>query len=152
MWKISSYAAPALIAEVHILTFDMMKCFKSYRICVNISYHILKLVKLRKIKFTMEQPYMLPMLQGQYQACWFPDDLRNQGISRRSNDPISQNILSSASNELKVGNRCSGKVRLDVMMKIGCILYSMSNWIPTITQLLWRPGMGYKHYRNLKRM
>ena len=48
-----------------------------------------------KIKFTTEQPYMLPILNLQYQACWCPGDLSRQGIIRHSIDQIKQNMLTS---------------------------------------------------------
>ena len=48
----------------------------------------------------MEQPFMLPILYCQYHACWFSDDLRNQGISRHGILPNEWNILSLASEEL----------------------------------------------------
>ena len=58
-------------------------------------YHILELVQQKKTKFTMEQPYMLPVLYCQYHACW-----SRQGISRHGIDQISRNNPSLASEEL----------------------------------------------------
>ena len=38
-------------------------------------------------KFTMEQPYMLPILCWQYHACWCTGNFRSQGISRHGINP-----------------------------------------------------------------
>ena len=38
----------------------MLNYLKDYKICIHISYHILDFVQLKKTKFTMAQPYMLP--------------------------------------------------------------------------------------------
>ena len=54
---------------------------------IHISYHILDFVQRKKTKFTMEQPYMLPVLYYQYHGCWCSVDLRSQGISRQGIDP-----------------------------------------------------------------
>ena len=48
----------------------MLNCFKDYKRCIHISYHICDFVQQKKTKFTIEQPYMLPMLCWQYHACW----------------------------------------------------------------------------------
>ena len=50
----------------------------------------------------MEEPYILPILYCQYHACWYPGDLRSQGISRHGIDQISQNIASLAPEELSI--------------------------------------------------
>ena len=52
-------------------------------------------------RFTMEQPYMLPIPYCQNHACWCPGDLRSQGINRHGIDQIRQNILPLASEDLK---------------------------------------------------
>ena len=64
------------------------------------SYHILDFVKQKKTKFTMEQPYKLPILYCQYHVCWCPGQLRSQSISRYGMDQISQNIPSLVSEEI----------------------------------------------------
>ena len=53
----------------------MLNCFKNYKQCIHISYLILGCSQ-HDTKFTMEQPYMLPILYCQYHACWCPGDLR----------------------------------------------------------------------------
>ena len=40
------------------LTFDMLNCFKDYKMCINISYYIFDFVQQEKTKFTMESTYM----------------------------------------------------------------------------------------------
>ena len=52
------------------LTLNMLICFKNYKRCINISYHILVFFQQMMTKFAMEQPYMLPILYWQYHACW----------------------------------------------------------------------------------
>ena len=63
------------------------------------SYHILYFFQ-QKIRFTIQQPYMLPILYCQYNYCWCPDDLRNHGISRHGIDPQNRNIPSLESEVL----------------------------------------------------
>ena len=82
-----------------ILTLNMLKCNKLQRY-IHILNDFLDLVWHRQMKFTLEQNYMLPVLHRQYQACCRNSDFRSQGISRHGIDLISQNILSSASEEL----------------------------------------------------
>ena len=62
-----------------------------------------KLIKqvLFRIAFTMEQPYMLPILQWQFHACWCTGDFRSQCISRHGINPQSRNIPFAASEELR---------------------------------------------------
>ena len=55
-----------------------------------------------KSLFTVEQPYMLPILYWSYLTCWCPGDLRSQGISRHGIDQISQDIPSRASDEFSL--------------------------------------------------
>ena len=57
----------------------MLDGFKDDKICVHISYHILDFIQQKETKFTMEQPYMLPILSCQYHACWYPGDLTHWG-------------------------------------------------------------------------
>ena len=64
-------------------------------------YHILDFVQQKKTKFTVTQPYILPILYCQYHACWCPGHLRSQDISRHGIDQIRWNIPSLASQELK---------------------------------------------------
>ena len=69
---------------------------------MHILYHIFDFVQQKKTKFTMEQPYMLPIVYWQYHACWCSGDFRSQGISRHGINPQSQNIPSPASEEVKL--------------------------------------------------
>ena len=81
----------------------MLNCFKHYKRCNLILYYILDFVQQEKTKFTMEQPFKLPILYCQYHACWRPGDIRSQGINRHSIDqywPNSRDISSLASEEL----------------------------------------------------
>ena len=39
-----------------LLTLNMLNCFKDYKRCIHISYHILGCIRQKKTKFTMEQP------------------------------------------------------------------------------------------------
>ena len=78
----------------------MLNCFKGYKRCIHILYHILDFIQLMNTKFTMEQPYILPILYCYYQACWCPGDVGSQGISRDGTDPQSWNIPSVASEVL----------------------------------------------------
>ena len=94
----------------HILTLNMLNCFKDYRRCIPVYHHILDFVQQKKIRFTMEQPHMLPILYCQYHACWCPGDVRSQGISRHGIDQISQNILSAALEELIMEISVPGEV------------------------------------------
>ena len=61
-------------------------------------------VQQKKTKFTMELPYMLPILQCQYHACWCPGILWSQGISRHGIDQLTRKILPLASAELILEN------------------------------------------------
>ena len=90
-----------------ILSCNMMKCFKDYKICIHISYHIMDFIQQRETKFTMEQLNMLPIIYCQYHACWCPKDLRSQGISRHDIDQINRNILSLALEELTLSHDSS---------------------------------------------
>ena len=76
------------------LTHNMLNCFKDYKRCIHIPYHILDFVQ--QNRFTMEQPYMLLILYCQYHSC----NLGSQGINRNGIDQISRNIPSLASKEL----------------------------------------------------
>ena len=51
-----------------ISTLNMLNCFKDDKRCIHIWYHILDFVQQKKIKFTMEQPYMLPMMGARASA------------------------------------------------------------------------------------
>ena len=57
--------------------------------CIRISYPILDFVQQKKTRFTMKQPYLLPILYCQYHGCWCPGTLRSQGISSHDIDSIS---------------------------------------------------------------
>ena len=89
-----------LCVFVMILTLNMLNCFEDYKICIHISYHILDFIQQKKIKVSMEQPYVLPILYCQYHACWCTGDFRSQCISRHGIDLQSRNIPSLASEEL----------------------------------------------------
>ena len=56
----------------------MLNCFADYKRFIHISCHILDYVEQKKIKFTMEQPYMFPFLCWQYHAA---DALATLGAS-----------------------------------------------------------------------
>ena len=77
-WRHSEW--PMRSCGIEIL--NMLNCFKDYKRRIHISYRILDFVQQRKTRFTMEQPYLLPILYCQYHACWCPGNLRSQGISR----------------------------------------------------------------------
>ena len=77
--------------------FDKLQPFKllydfQHAKCIHISYHILHFIQQKKTKLRIEQPYILPILHGQYHACWCPGDWRSQGISRHGIDKINRNI------------------------------------------------------------
>ena len=91
----------------------MLNCFKDYKRCIHISYHIFDFIQQKKPKFTMEQPYMLPILYCQNHACWCPGHLRSQGITNHSIDHISQNIPSLASEKQERLKRRNTLVCLD---------------------------------------
>ena len=61
----------------------MLNYFTDYKRCIHTSYYILDFVQWKKTKFTMEQPYMLPITYCQYHSCWSPGDLRSQLISKQ---------------------------------------------------------------------
>ena len=82
------------------LTLNMLNCFEDYKICIHISYHILDFIQQKKIKVSMEQPYVLPILYCQCHACWCTGDFRSQCINRHGIDLQSRNIPSLASEEL----------------------------------------------------
>ena len=82
------------------ITLNMQNCFKDYKRCIHILHHILDFIQQKKIKLTVEQPYMLSFLLCQYHACWCPGDLSRQGISRHGICQITQNISSLTSEEL----------------------------------------------------
>ena len=65
-----------------------------------ILYHILDFIQQKKNKFTIELPFMLPILCCQYHGWWCLGDLRSQGISRHGIDLQSLNIPSQAWEEL----------------------------------------------------
>ena len=70
---------------------------------MHLLYHMLDFIHQNKTKFTMKQPYILPILYCQYHACWCPGDLRSQGMSRHGIEQISLNIPSLALEELIMG-------------------------------------------------
>ena len=68
----------------------MLNCCKDYKRCSHISSYNLEYTQ-QKTKFTMEQPYMLPILYFPYHTCWC-----HQGISRHDIEQTIHNILSLA--------------------------------------------------------
>ena len=72
---------------VQILTPNMLDCFKDDKRCLHISYHILDFVHQKENRFTIEQPYMLPILYYQYHACWCSGDYRSHNFSKHDIDP-----------------------------------------------------------------
>ena len=52
------------------------------------------------MKLILKQQYMLYVWHSQYHVCWCSVDFRSQGINRHGIYPQSQNMLSSASEEL----------------------------------------------------
>ena len=61
----------------NILTLSMLNCQWLWKM----HSHFVSYLQQKKAKFTMEQPYMLPILYCQYHVSWCPGDLRSQGIS-----------------------------------------------------------------------
>ena len=45
-----------------LLTLNMLSCFEDYKKCIHILYHIYGFIQQKETKFTMEQPYLLPIL------------------------------------------------------------------------------------------
>ena len=72
----------------------MLYCFKDYKRCIHISYHILDCIQQKKPEFTKKQPYMLPTLYCQCHACWCPGSLKSTVASKHGIDQMNQNILS----------------------------------------------------------
>ena len=70
-----------------ILTLNMRNFLKDYERYIHILNPILDLAWLNQMKLTLEQHYLLSVLQRQYHACWCLGDFRSQGISRDGIDP-----------------------------------------------------------------
>ena len=85
-----------------LLTLNVLNCFEDYKRCIHISYHILDFIQQKKIKFTMEQSYVLPILYCQCRACWCTGDFRSQCINKHGIDFQSRNIPSLAWKELRL--------------------------------------------------
>ena len=83
------------------LTLNMLNCFKDRKRCIHILCHILHFIQQMKIKFTMEQPYLLTVLYCQYHVCWCSGDYSYQGINRHDIDHQKVEFLSPAWDELK---------------------------------------------------
>ena len=77
---------PFVYSSVFRWTLNALNCFKDCKRCIHISYHFVDCIQQKKTKFTMEQPYMLPILCCRYHACWCPGDFRSQGIRRHCID------------------------------------------------------------------
>ena len=103
MTDILSFSSEITLGD---LTLNMLNCFEDYKICIHISYHILDFIQQKKIKVTMEQPYVLPILYCQCHACWCTGDFRSQCINRHGIDLQSRNIPSLASEELIDESTC----------------------------------------------
>ena len=67
----------------------MLNCFKDHKICIHILHHIFDFFQQRKTRFTMEQPYMLPILYMYFHmsfllmSWWLKEpaqDIRGHGI------------------------------------------------------------------------
>ena len=105
VWTISviskCYDAAKKVKALQLVTLNMQNCFKEYKICIHILYHILDFVQQKKTKFTMEQPCMLFFLYCQYHGCWCSGYIRIS-ISRHGIDQMSQHIPSLASEELSI--------------------------------------------------
>ena len=127
----------------------MLNCFKDYKRCINISYHTLDCIRQKKTKFTMDQPYTLPILFCQYHVCWRPDDLRSQCINKHGVDPQSRNIPSPASYELTLTTAfvndlvqdCSNSSALAMELLQSCNKRSMCSWINNSTGRELRSGV-----------
>ena len=57
-WKLDGYTHLSLGDTAITLMLNMQNCFKDYKRCIHISYHILDFVQQNKTRFTMEQPYI----------------------------------------------------------------------------------------------
>ena len=88
------------LGQPAFLILNVLNCFEDYKRCIHISYHILDFIQQKKIKFTMEQSYVLPILYCQCHACWCTGDFRSQCINRHGIDFQSRNIPSLAWEEL----------------------------------------------------
>ena len=68
--------------QFSMLNLNTLNCLECYQTYIHILYHSLDRIQHKNIKFTMEQPYMLPILYCQYRDCRCPGDLSRQAISR----------------------------------------------------------------------
>ena len=68
------------------------------------------------MKLSVEQQYILPVLHSQYHACWCSGDFRSQCISRHGIDSQSRNILSPASEELRLLRQWVRKTQVTQVM------------------------------------
>ena len=82
------------------LTLNMLNCFKDYKRCIHILNHILDLARLKLMKLSLEQQYMLSFLHSQYHACWCTGNFRSQCISRHGVDLQNWNIPSPTSEDV----------------------------------------------------
>ena len=114
---VNSFREPLFyfLARIYKLKCDwgMLSCFKDYKRCIHISYHILDFVQQKKTRFTMEQPHLFLMLYCQYHSRWCPGDLRRQGINRNGIDQISRSILSLVSEVLIIDGTLAAHFILD---------------------------------------
>ena len=85
--------------DTELLTLNMLKFWRLWKMYSHFVSDIWDFVQ-QKTKFTMEQPYVMPILYCQYHGRWCPGDLSCQGTSRHGIDQISWNILSLAPGEL----------------------------------------------------
>ena len=113
--------------RICILTFNVLNCFEDYKSCIHISYGMLDFIQQKKIKFTMEQLYVLPILYCQCHACWCTGEFRSQCISRHGIEFQSRNIPSLASEELMfsiIVVMCVCKY----MYRCACFFFSCKWW------------------------
>ena len=99
--NIDSYhpeGAAIVLLETRVLTLEMRNFLKNIKDVF--TFYIIActyVVQQKKIKFTMEQPFMLSILYCQYHACW----CLGRGINWHGIDQVIRNSLTVASKELK---------------------------------------------------
>ena len=97
---------PSLFKCIHdhtpFLTLNMLNCLKNYQRFVHILIRILVFAWPNYMKWTVEQQYMMCVLQSQYHACWCFGDFRSQCISGHSIDPAKAEYPVSSIRRVKV--------------------------------------------------
>ena len=128
LWGISigSYIQPL---RTKPLTISMLNCLNDHERYIHISYHILDCVQQKKATFTIEQPYILPILYCQYHSYWCPGDVKSQG-SRHGIDQISQ------SNKI---NKTTQRNKMHIYINwIHCIFVNKIRQSPKLFVLVWK--------------